>query len=94
LKEKKTGRTWLPLSGTGVNGPREEVTTVTDHYYISNMVTSAEEFAAMIRGHWSIENQLYWSLDVLFREDAFQVRKDRAPENRNCQLKHRYGYIL
>jgi predicted transposase YbfD/YdcC len=61
--------------------------TVTDHYYISSMTASAQEFATMIRGHWSIENQLHWSLDVLFREDASQVRKDRAPENLNVLRK-------
>jgi hypothetical protein len=40
-----------------------------------------------IRGHWSIENQLHWSLDVLFREDASQARKDKAPENLNVLRK-------
>jgi predicted transposase YbfD/YdcC len=70
-----------------------EVTTVTDHYYISNVVTSAEAFAAMIRGHWSIENQLHWSLDVLFREDASRVRKDRAPENLNILRKIALGRL-
>jgi len=64
-----------------------ENTTITDQYYISSMNDSAETFAGRIRGHWSIENQLHWSLDVLFREDACQVRKDRAPENLNILRK-------
>jgi predicted transposase YbfD/YdcC len=29
---------------------------------------------------------LHWSLDVLFREDASQVRKDRAPENQRMSI--------
>jgi predicted transposase YbfD/YdcC len=65
----------------------EGVTTITDHYHISNMTATAEAFAALIRGHWSIENQLHWSLDVLFREDASQASKDRAPENLNILRK-------
>jgi predicted transposase YbfD/YdcC len=69
------------------------VTTVTDHYYISNMTASAEAFAALIRGHWSIENQLHWSLDVLFREDASQAKKDRAPENLNILRKIALGRL-
>jgi predicted transposase YbfD/YdcC len=62
-------------------------TTVTDRYYISSMTASAETFAQRIRGHWSIENKLHWSLDVQFREDASQVRKGRAPENLNILRK-------
>jgi predicted transposase YbfD/YdcC len=61
--------------------------TVTDRYYISNIIAIAEAFAAVIRGHWSIENQLHWSLDVLFREDASPVRNERAPENLNILRK-------
>jgi hypothetical protein len=57
------------------------------------MTASAEEFALMIGGHWSIENQLHWSLDVLFGEDAFQVRKDRAPENLNILRKIGLGRL-
>jgi predicted transposase YbfD/YdcC len=64
-----------------------EQATVTDRYYISSMTASAQSFARLIRGHWSIENRLHWSLDVLFGEDASQVRKDRAPENLNILRK-------
>jgi predicted transposase YbfD/YdcC len=64
-----------------------EQTTLTDRYYISSIAASAETFAGLIRGHWSIENRLHWSLDVLFREDASQVRKDNAPLNLNILRK-------
>jgi predicted transposase YbfD/YdcC len=64
-----------------------EDTTITNRYYISSMTASAETFGQLIRGHWSIENRLHWSLDVSFREDASQVRKDRAPENLNILRK-------
>ena len=32
-------------------------------------------------GHWSIENQLHWQLDVSFPEDESRVRSDNAPQN-------------
>ncbi len=35
----------------------------------------------MIRGHWGIENQLHWCLDVGFREDESRIRTDHGPEN-------------
>jgi predicted transposase YbfD/YdcC len=62
-------------------------TTKADRYYISNAGMSAEEFYLSIRGHWSIENKLHWSLDVIFREDAAKVTKDQGPENLNIMRK-------
>ena len=50
-------------------------------YYISNLDNNAEVLAEAIRGHWGIENQLNWVLDVQFQEDDSRIRKDNAPEN-------------
>lgn len=33
------------------------------------------------RGHWGVENQLHWSLDVTFGEDGCRVRQGHAAEN-------------
>ena len=35
----------------------------------------------LIRGHWSVENNLHWCLDVSFGDDRCRVRKDHGPEN-------------
>lgn len=56
-------------------------TSVERSYYWSSHVVGAEVFAAMIRGHWGIENQLHWCLDVGFREDESRIRTDHGPEN-------------
>ena len=50
--------------------------------YITSL-TEAEQFAYAVRQHWSIENQLHWRLDVIFREEANRVRKDLSPLNLN-----------
>jgi len=50
-------------------------------YYWSSHGANAEVFARMIRGHWSIENQLHWCLDVGFNEDQSRIRTDHGPEN-------------
>jgi predicted transposase YbfD/YdcC len=42
---------------------------------------NAVRFSEAVRTHWSIENQLHWSLDVSFNEDQCRVRKNNAPEN-------------
>lgn len=56
-------------------------TACTRRYYISSLPADAERIGKAIRGHWSIENQLHWSLDVSFNEDQCRVRKDHAPDN-------------
>jgi predicted transposase YbfD/YdcC len=38
------------------------------HYILSKKLT-AKAFAGAVRGHWNIENQLHWQLDVSFGED-------------------------
>ena len=57
-------------------------------YYISSIqAVDAELMAKYLRGHWSIENQLHWMLDVVFREDDSSVRMNHAPENLNILRK-------
>ena len=43
--------------------------SVERRYYLSSLRTDAEQFARAVRGHWSVENQLHWVLDVVFGED-------------------------
>jgi predicted transposase YbfD/YdcC len=50
-------------------------------YYILSVLLSAEVFAGAVRGHWGIENNLHWQLDMSFREDECRVRRDHAPAN-------------
>lgn len=55
--------------------------TRTTHYYPTSYAGTAAEMAALVRGHWGIENGLHWVLDVVFREDDSRVRAGRAGEN-------------
>ncbi len=34
-----------------------------------------------MRGHWGVENDLHWSLDIAFREDESRIRQRQAAEN-------------
>jgi predicted transposase YbfD/YdcC len=63
--------------------------SVERRYFISSLKnTTARELAGYVRGHWRVENQLHWQLDVSFREDERRVRKDHGPENfsRLCRM--------
>ena len=63
-------------------------------YYISSLAGSAEQLLAAIRGHWSIENSLHWTLDVSFREDQCRVRKDHGPRAQNINTLRQIGHNL
>ena len=50
-------------------------------YYILSRLVRVQEFATAVRGHWSIENNLHWQLDVSFREDQCRVCRNHGPAN-------------
>ena len=45
------------------------------------MQNDAKRFAQVVRGHWSVENSLHWSLNVSFREDGCRIRQGQGAEN-------------
>ena len=50
-------------------------------YFISSLPADPVRLAALVRGHWGIENQCHWILDVAFREDESRVRIGYAAQN-------------
>ena len=64
--------------------------SVERRYYISSLDsrTKAARLAGCIRGHWSVENNLHWQLDVSFNEDQRRLRKGHGAENfsRLCRI--------
>ncbi len=80
---------WKNLHAIGM--VRAEIETngvvTSDTRYFITSLTDVAEFAQSVRKHWSIENQLHWNLDVIFREDAARARKDNSPLNMNVLRK-------
>ena len=66
--------------------------TVERHYYISTLKgaddAAAKRMAEYVRGHWAVENNLHWQLDVSFNEDQRRLRKGHGAENfsRLCRI--------
>ncbi len=58
-----------------------EKTSIERRFFISTLPPDAEKIARAVRAHWSVENNLHWTLDVVFDEDRSRIRKDHAPEN-------------
>ncbi len=56
-------------------------TTLETRYFISSLPNDARLALHAVRGHWSIENQLHWVLDISFREDDCRLRKGHGAEN-------------
>jgi len=50
-------------------------------YFLLSRLFSVAKFLRTVRTHWSIENHLHWTLDVVFDEDRARNRKDHGPEN-------------
>jgi predicted transposase YbfD/YdcC len=50
-------------------------------YYILSKYLSGRRFAEAVRGHWGIENNLHWQLDVTFQEDKCPIHKGHADRN-------------
>lgn len=67
----------LELERTSAEGK----TTVDVRHVILSKQLTPRKMMEVVRTHWSIENQLHWTLDVVFDEDGARSRKNHAPEN-------------
>ena len=58
--------------------------TRTQRLYLSSLTDpDPAVYARLVRGHWAIENQLHWQLDLTFHEDRSRLRTGHAGLNAN-----------
>jgi len=72
---------WPTVKGLGRIRSKRNATFETRYYLTSLESPAIREFAHAVRGHWSVENQLHWVLDVAFREDQCRSRVKNVAEN-------------
>jgi predicted transposase YbfD/YdcC len=75
---------WKKLCSVGVVESTRELDgdkTTERRYFLASLQLDARRFAEAVRGHWSVENQLHWQLDVSFGEDQSRARAGHAAEN-------------
>jgi predicted transposase YbfD/YdcC len=56
-------------------------------YYILSTFPNGRRFAEAVRGHWGIENNLHWQLDVTFAEDDLRIRRGHGPANMSILMR-------
>ncbi|MBE9012114.1 ISAs1 family transposase [Pseudanabaenaceae cyanobacterium LEGE 13415] len=75
---------WEKLSAIGCVESQRQVgdkVTCEQRYYLLSLPLNAQQFAQSVRGHWGIENQLHWILDVAFGEDKARSTLGYSGEN-------------
>jgi len=50
-------------------------------FYVTSLFLLAHLMGPIVRDHWSVENNLHWVMDMIFRDDECRVRTDHAPAN-------------
>ena len=56
-------------------------------YYISSLAAKPKVIAKAVRSHWAIENNLHWTLDVVFKGDNALKKKGNSALNYNIIAK-------
>jgi predicted transposase YbfD/YdcC len=84
LSRLATRDAWKDLQSIGMIESERQIGAHVSHktrYFISSRAANVRPFAMRVRGHWQIENQLHWRLDVVMDEDKAHIRVNHGPEN-------------
>jgi predicted transposase YbfD/YdcC len=94
--DAKERRSWLDLRCVvhvrsvrlKADGSRSEE----DRYWLTSLAPDAEKLLAFSRGHWGIESECHWVMDVTYGEDGSRIRNGHAA--RNVSLLRRLAHNL
>ena len=94
--DKKERISWLDLRSLvhvrGVRHLADGTRSEENRYWLTSLAPDAEQLLGLARGHWGIENQCHWVMDVVYGEDASRARMGHAAQN--LSLLRRLGHNL
>lgn len=61
--------------------PKGKEAKQSTHYYITSLQDDLPRLQQVIRSHWSVENQLHHTLDVIFSEDSLVAQVNNLSNN-------------
>src|SRR5437762_2036134 len=50
-------------------------------HFIGSRKMGVRQYAKVLRGHWRIENNLHWQLDISLREDESRIQQRHGAAN-------------
>jgi predicted transposase YbfD/YdcC len=75
---------WANLTSVGMVYSERTIagkTSTEVRYFIGSKKMGARKYGRVLRGHWAIENNLHWQLDVAFAEDHSSIAQRHAGAN-------------
>lgn len=75
---------WWQMAGIGIVERTRQLKDKTEHsvhFFVTSLKHNVKQFADAVRRHWSIENNLHWTLDIAFDEDHSRARTAFEAEN-------------
>jgi predicted transposase YbfD/YdcC len=84
LETIRDRKLWAGLTTVGMCLRERTVkgkTTEETHYFIGSGRLGPRKAAKALRGHWGIENNLHWQLDVHLGEDKSRIQERNAARN-------------
>ena len=63
-----------------ITGKETGESHIEEWYYLCSIKPIAELFEIVVRRYWNIENNLHWTLDVVFREDSICTNFAKSEE--------------
>src|SRR5712692_1063883 len=84
VEEVRERQQWAKLTTVGICRSERTVNGKTSEevrYFIGSRRMGARRYGKVLRGHWGIENNLHWQLDVNFGEDRSGIYHRNAGAN-------------